>query len=142
MNYINKIIFSFLSIVFLFGCGKDGVDGDVYLRIRAVLTPLEFVIDNPDLPANFQDSDYDVFYKTNPGSYPFTYIDHFGDQHPKVGELGVLNLEIEQGQSGSILTTGDNGRDIYVDLILLSSGPIITNLDYYTPPNALEYNED
>ena len=142
MYYINKTIFSLLAIIILSSCSKDGIDGEVYLRIRAVLNPLEFSIENPDIPVNFQESNYDVFYKTKPGSYPFTYIDHFGDQHPKIGELSVLNLEIEQGQSGSLLSTGDNGRDIYVDLILLSSGPIVTNLDYYTPPSSLEYTED
>ena len=134
MNLFNKIfVFSFI-ILLSYGCGSDGSDGDVFLRFRAVLEPTNFIIDNPDIPPDFQ---YDVYYKTKPGNYPFSYVDHNGVQHPLPGEFSFVEIIADSGDSGSLFRGGEDGQDIYVDLILLSTGPIIENYDYYTIASTL-----
>ena len=136
MNYLYKIIVLFLMFVFL-GCGTDGQDGDTFLRFRAVLEPTEFSIDNPDIPQDFQ---YDKYYKTSPGIYYFSYIDHNGLEHPQVGEFDYIKIEAAEGTSGSLFKSGQNGADLYIDLILLSSGPVIENYDYFTIASTLNYS--
>tara|TARA_B100001250_G_C19677726_1_gene734412 strand:- start:413 stop:826 length:414 start_codon:yes stop_codon:yes gene_type:complete len=136
MNYFNSVIlFSFIAI--FFGCGSDGQHGDVFLRFRSVLTPIEVVINSPDIP---QDFEYDQYYKISPGIYYFTYIDYAGFSHPQIGEFDYIEIEASIGESGSLFKAGDDGSDLFVDLILLSSGPVIENFDYYTQPSTLNYS--
>ena len=137
MNSFQKIIF-FFFILIQFGCGRDGSDGEIFLRFRAILTPINFSIDNPDIPGDFQ---YDVYYKTTPGSYSFTYTDHNNVTHPLPGEFGVIDIEADAGQGGSLFKAGEDGDDLYIDLILLSTGPIIENFNYYTIASTLNYDE-
>ena len=113
------------------GC-SSGKDGDLFLRFRAVIEPVEFIIDNPDIP-NYPE--YDIYYKTNPGSYAFSYVDHNGTQHPQPGEFGFVELNADPA-SGS-----EDGKDLYIDLILLSTGPLIENFDYYTIASTLEFDD-
>ena len=114
MNSFYKItLLSF--IIISIGCGGDGGDGEAYLRIRAVINPTNVVIDNPDIPTDFQ---YDVYYKTSPGSYNFSYVDHNGVQHPLIGEYGVVNILSNSGEEGGLFNSGDDGEDVYIDLIL------------------------
>lgn len=136
MNFLNKILFIGLICLMNAGCGSDGDDGDVYVRIRAVLEPTNVIIDNPDIPLDFQ---YDVYYKTKSGSYPFSYIDHNDIQHPLPGEFGVLEIVSTSGSKGGLFSSGENGEDLYVDLILLSTGAVIENYDYYTIVSTLDY---
>tara|TARA_B100000579_G_scaffold341511_1_gene293362 strand:- start:12398 stop:12811 length:414 start_codon:yes stop_codon:yes gene_type:complete len=136
MNYLNSVLlFSF--IVIIFGCGTDGSDGDTFLRFRSVLMPTEFSIDNPDIPEDFE---YDRYYKVSPGRYYFTYIDHNGLAHPQVGEFDYVDIESSPGSKGSLFRSGEPGADLYKDLILLSSGPVIENFDYYTVVSTLNYS--
>ncbi len=138
MNTFTKLVFLLFSLTIVMGCGSDGNDGDVFLRFRAVLTPTEFVIENPDIPSDFE---YDVYYETHPGSYPFSYIDHNGNLHPQPGEYGVLEIIANPGDEGALFSSGADGKDLYIDLILLSTGPIIENYDYYTIASTLNYAE-
>ena len=128
MNTIYKPVIFLLLLCLNIGCNKE-VDGDVYLRIRSILTPLEFTIDNPDLPEDFQEADYDLFYKTTEGSYPFSYIDHNGTQHPSPGEFGVLDIMLSADE------------DLYIDLILLSTGAVIENYNYFPVATTLDSDE-
>ena len=138
MNSFNKfVVLSWIAMI-LIGCGSDGSDGDVFLRFRAVLTPTEFVIDNPDIPVDFE---FDVYYETQPGSYPFSYVDHNGNTHPQPGEYGVLEIIANSGDEGALFSAGDDGTDLYIDLILLSTGAVIENYDYYTIVSTLNYDE-
>tara|TARA_B110000495_G_scaffold165350_1_gene151131 strand:+ start:289 stop:681 length:393 start_codon:yes stop_codon:yes gene_type:complete len=130
MSSLNKITIISLFLCLNIGCNKE-LDGEVYLRVRAILTPLEFSIDNSDLPDAFQESDYDLFYKTKEGSYPFSYVDHNETLHPQPGEFGVLDIVFDP----------DLGEDLYIDLILLSQGAVIENNDYFTVASTLNYNE-
>ena len=138
MYSCNKVVVLLFIAMIIIGCGRDGKDGDVFLRFRSVLTPTEFVIDNPDIPADFE---YDVYYETHPGSYPFSYIDHNGNFHPQPGEYGVLEIIADSGDEGALFVTGEDGKDLYIDLILLSTGPIIENYDYYTIASTLNYDD-
>ena len=54
-----KILVFCIILLIYSGCGSNGRDGDVYLRIRAVLEPTNFSIENEDIPTNFE---YDVYY--------------------------------------------------------------------------------
>ena len=138
MSSCNKLIVLLFIAIIILGCGSDGKDGDVFLRFRAVLTPTEFVIDNQDIPSDFE---YDVYYETGSGSYPFSYIDHNGNSHPQPGEYGVLEIIADSGDEGALFVAGEDGKDLYIDLILLSTGPIIENYDYYTIASTLNYDE-
>ena len=138
MRVLNKIILGLLILIINTSCGRDGKDGEAYLRFRSILTPLSFHIENPDIPIDFQ---YDVYYKTHPGSYPFTYTDHNDTIHPRPGEFGVVDIVVDSGESGALFSAGSDGDDIYIDLILLSTGAVIENYDYYTIPSTLNYPE-
>ena len=54
MNFFNKIIVFLLILILNIGCGSDGNDGDVFVRFRAVLEPTNFIIDNSDIPIDFE----------------------------------------------------------------------------------------
>ena len=131
MRIFTKIILLLFIIIQMMGC-SSGNDGDLFLRFRAVIEPVEFIIDNPDIP-NYPE--YDIYYKTNPGSYNFSYVDHNGTQHPQPGEFGFIEL-VADPASGS-----EDGKDLYIDLILLSTGPLIENFDYYTIASTLEFDD-
>lgn len=131
MRIFTKIILLLFIIIQMMGC-SSGNDGDLFLRFRAVIEPVEFIIDNPDIPDY---PEYDIYYKTNPGSYAFSYVDHNGTQHPQPGEFGFVEL-IADPASGS-----EDGKDLYIDLILLSTGPLIENFDYYTIASTLEFDD-
>ena len=133
MNNFHIIILIVFSIIQI-GCGS-GQDGDVFLRLRCVFEPTEFTIDNPDIPDNFS---YDTYYETKPGTYNFSYIDHNGLSHPQPGEFGVVKIVSVPGSQGSLFKSGEDGQDLYIDLILLSTGPIIENFDYYTIASTLD----
>ena len=110
--------------------------GDIFLRIRAVLEPSSFSINSDDIPSNFE---YDVFYKIKPGYYDFEYIDHENTEHPQLGELSVLEATANSGTDGGIFKSAIDGEDVYIDLILLSSGPIIETYSYFTIASTLNY---
>tara|TARA_B100000427_G_C15449884_1_gene569087 strand:+ start:113 stop:544 length:432 start_codon:yes stop_codon:yes gene_type:complete len=143
MNSLKKIFLLVLFIITI-GCGTEGKDGEVYLRIRAVLEPTNVIIANPDLPANdngYFVGDFDVYYKTEEGSYPFSYVDHNGVQHPLLGEYSVVNIFSDKGEKGGLFNSGEDGEDVYVDLILLSTGAVIENYDMFTIASSLDYPE-
>ena len=57
MSTFFKMFFAVI-IMSLTSC-SSGQDGDIFLRIRAVLEPNSFSINSPDVPSDFE---YDVFY--------------------------------------------------------------------------------
>ena len=145
MNYIKKTIFFVFILLLNVSCGRDGTDGDIYLRIRSVLEPTNVKIVNPDIPSDgdgYFVGAYDVYYQIQPGSYDFSYVDHNGTQHPLPGEFGFIEVVSDPGQTGSLFKSGEDGKDLYIDLILLSTGPIIENFEYYTIASSLEYFDE
>ena len=134
MRAFNTILF--VLIIILVSSCSSGKDGDIYLRLRAVLEPTNFSINNPDFPLDFE---YDAFYQIQPGYYEFEYIDHEGVQHPQLGELSVLEVTANQGTNGGVFKSAIDGEDIYIDLILLSNGPIIETNNYFTIASTLNY---
>ena len=137
MNIFKKLILFGLLITLSIGC-SDGNDGKVFLRIRAILEepPSSVTINNPDIPTEFQ---YDLYYETQPGSYDFNYTDYDDEDHPQEGELGIIDIVAEPGSNAGILKQGEDGQDLYIDLILLSDGPRVENFNYYTVPSNLNY---
>ena len=115
MNYLRSVLLFSLIAIF-FGCGSDGQHGDVFLRFRSVLAPIDFTINSPDIPEDFE---YDQYYKISPGIYYFTYIDYAGVSHPQIGEFDYLEIEASIGESGSLFKAGDDGSDLFVDLIVV-----------------------
>ena len=134
MSNFVKIFFA-VTFMFLTSC-STGQAGDVFLRIRAVLEPNSFSINSNDIPSNFE---YDVFYEIKPGYYDFEYIDHENIAHPQLGELSVLEATANTGTDGGIFNSASDGEDVYIDLILLSSGPIIETYNYFTIASTLNY---
>jgi len=134
MSTFNKMLFA-LIIMTLASC-SSGQDGDVFLRLRAVLEPTSFSINTSDIPLDFE---YDAFYKIQPGYYEFEYVDHENIQHPQLGELSVLEVTNNKGTNGGVFKSASDGEDIYIDLILLSSGPIIETYNYFTIASTLNY---
>ena len=104
MALIRHISFIVLFIT-IFGC-STGNDGDIFLRVRAVLEPSTFNINCPEFPLNFE---YDVFYNIPPGYYSFDYVDYNGTQHPQLGELSVLEVFSNSGSKGGLFKSGENG---------------------------------
>ena len=125
---ILNILIPLLVILFTSAC-SSGSDGDIFLRVRAVLEPSSFNINCPEFPENFE---YDVFYNIPEGYYSFDYVDYNGTQHPQLGELSVLEVFSNSGAKGGLFKSSENGEDVYVDLILLSSGPIVETNSYFT----------
>jgi len=134
MSIFFKVFFA-ITFMFLTSC-STGQEGDVFLRIRAVLEPNSFSINSNDIPSNFE---YDVFYEIKPGYYDFEYIDHEYIAHPQLGELSVLEATANMGTDGGIFKSSIDGEDVYIDLILLSSGPIIETYNYFTIASTLNY---
>ena len=50
MRVLNKIVLGLLILIINTSCGRDGKDGEIFLRFRSILTPLNFHIENPDIP--------------------------------------------------------------------------------------------
>ena len=136
MKIFNKILL-LCFIITLGGC-KDGNDGKAFLRIRTIIEPTSVTIYNPDIPSDFN---YDVYYETQPGSYQFEYIDHNNNYHPMSGELSVIDIVVAPGQSSSFLNSGEDGRNVYIDLILLSTGALVETFDILTIPSELNFEE-
>ena len=44
-----------------------------------------------------------------------------------------------QGTKGGVFKSASDGEDLYIDLILLSSGPIIETNNYFTIASTLDY---
>ena len=134
MKWIN-IILLFVFIVIHAGCGKQGQEGDVFLRLRhGGFEPINFSTENPDIPIDFQ---YGVYYKTSPGTYAFTYIDHNYIEHPREDEFGFIDIVARPGESGELFKSGDDGEDLYIDLLLYSDGPLIQQYNYLTSPGTM-----
>ena len=136
MKIFNKILL--LGFIITLGGCKDGNDGKAFLRIRTIIEPTSVTIYNPDIPSDFN---YDVYYETQPGSYQFEYIDHNNNYHPLPGELNVIDIVVAPGQSSSFLNSGEDGRNVYIDLILLSTGALVETFDILTIPSELNYEE-
>jgi len=143
MNIFKKIILFGFILNFTIGCGTDGEDGEVFLRIRAVLDEMPASVDLTEIPGfDFEDPAefaYDMFYKTVPGSYPFSYYDHNGEYHPKVGEYGFVDIVKDLGQKGGVFRDGEDGDDVYIDLWLLSTGPAIENNKFFTVASTANF---
>jgi len=138
MKVLNQLILLGIICTFNLGCGNDGSDGEVFLRVRAVLdeTPLSATINNPDVPSDFA---YDIFYKTSPGTYSFIYTDHNGLTHPQAGEYSFVEVVKDIGQEGGVFTDGEDGDNVYIDLWLLSTGAVIENNNYFTVASSADY---
>ena len=138
MKILNQFILLVIMFTFHLGCGNDGSDGEVFLRVRAVLdeTPLTATINNPDVPPDFA---YDIFYKTSPGTYSFIYTDHNGLAHPQAGEYSFVEVIKDIGQEGGVFTDGEDGDNVYIDLWLLSTGAVIENNNYFTVASSADY---
>ena len=144
MNWVKSVVLLGLLMVIIGCSNEDGKDGEAYLRIRSVLHPTNVIINNPDIPSDdsgYFIGEYDVYYKTSPGSYSFEYVDHNGVTHPLVGEYGVVDVFSNSGESASLFHSGEDGEDVYIDLILLSTGAVIENYDMFTIASTLNYAE-
>ena len=132
---MKKIILRFilLSLPFLVGCGKDGIDGSVYILFD----------DNGNCMNTFTNSDshlpgifyYGVNYKTDAGSY--SYYAEFCDFS---SWSGTYSLTKNYGTSGGFLRSGEDGADKnYSFVIHYWTAPTISRLShgFYVPLNPI-----
>lgn len=104
-----------LAVVMIFGCGKDGKDGEAYLRITWLYTPFSYWDDNSDIPYGFQNG---VYYNTDPGTFNFRYTDWQGTTW-----TGTYKISINKGTKGELFSDGKDGADKYFTLQCFSIGP-------------------
>lgn len=99
-----KFILLFSFMLFLFSCGEDGKQGDVYIRITngSGVCPISSYTDNnPGIPNTFY---LNAYYKCNPGTYSYTYI------ACQEYWRGSYVITAENGEDGGFLSDGDNGK--------------------------------
>ena len=53
----------------------------------------------------------------------------------------MVDVFSNSGESASLFHSGEDGEDVYIDLILLSTGAVIENYDMFTIASTLNYAE-
>ena len=122
MKKILALLILVVSIsMMLGGCGKDGKNGDAYLAIDWVFTPVTYWDNNSGIPDTFYKG---TFYQVNPGTYNFEYTAWDYSYYS-----GTYTLVINKGTKGGFMKDGKDGRDIYYTLWLYSDGPELDQED-------------
>jgi len=105
-------------VSFFTSCGKDGLDGDSYISFEWDWYVDSYTDDNSSTPSTINENTY---YQVYPGTYYFSYecSDLDGNFW---GFDGSYHIYINEGEPGSFLTDGDNGKDNYFTLSLSGSG--------------------
>lgn len=99
-----KFLFLLFIIVFLFSCGKDGKEGEVFIRIingSSVCPITSYTDNNPSIPDQFY---LNTYYKCNKGSYSYAFI------ACQEYWRGSYTITAEAGEDGGFLSDGNNGK--------------------------------
>jgi len=101
-----------VSVVLLFGCGKDGDDGEAYLSFTWDWSVEGYNDNNHDTPSEITER---VNYWVCPGAYYFEYlyVDGYDDYWVATG---TYTIRINEGESGGFFMDGDDGEDNYYRL--------------------------
>jgi len=106
-------LFSVLSCSLL--VGETGSDGESYIAYNYYSSTEITYTNDPAFPiiTEIQDG---VYEKTVPGTYSFEYIDNST-------WTGEYTIYVNEGMNGGLFVDGLNGRDVYFELTMYSSGP-------------------
>ncbi|MFP4432680.1 MAG: hypothetical protein ACLFPV_15625 [Spirochaetaceae bacterium] len=99
------------------GCGQPGADGDAYIAYSWAVGPI--TIDTND-PA-FAGASYiynGEFRQTSPGVYDFEYTAWDDSEW-----WGWYEIYVNSGEDGKPFGAGEDGTDLYFELLCLSTGP-------------------
>jgi len=128
-------IFFIIILFILTSCGKDGKDGDVYLKITLHYPVDSYWDNNPSIPYGFNQY---TFYHCSPGTYSYEYswYDSYGYEWIW---YGTYELVVDKGEKGGFLVDGEDGNDKYYNFHCYSSGPFI-DTDYSGKGNGKQLN--
>ncbi len=128
-------IFSIFILIFLTCCGKDGKDGDVYLKITLHYPVVSYWDNNSSIPYGLNQY---TFYRCSPGTYSYEYswYDSYGSEWIW---YGTYKLVEDEGEKGGFLIDGEDGNDKYYTIHCYSSGPFI-DIDYSGKGNGKQLN--
>ncbi len=102
-----------LLFLFLISCGP-GEDGDAYITISWMFDPFTYWTDDPAIPYIFYNGEY---YLASLGTYNFQY--QSWDSSILTGQYTIY---INEGLPGTLFSEGEDGSDIYFELLWLSIG--------------------
>lgn len=110
----NHLFLSFVLMLTIISCGKDGKDGIAYLEIDWDPYVYSYWDDNPNTPETINNRD---LYRVTPGIYHYEYLwkDLQGNSY---GEEGTYEIYINKGEKGGFLKAGKDGETEYFHLYL------------------------
>jgi hypothetical protein len=101
----------------LTGCGADGEDGKGYIAYTWAVGPISFYTEDPAFAG--QSTIYNgEFRESRPGTWYFEYLS-WDDSY----WYGTYEIYINEGESGGLFSSGDDGADLYFELACYSFGP-------------------
>ncbi len=101
----------------LTGCGQPGADGDAYIAYSWAVGPITIATNDPA----FAGASYiynGEFRRTSPGVYDFEYVAWDNSEW-----WGWYEIYVNPGEDGGAFGAGDDGADLYFELLCLSTGP-------------------
>ena len=118
------VVMMSMLVLGLASCGKDGEDGQPYLKFYWIGSGISYFSSNiAGLPGTIT---IDTYYKTSPGTYTFEYIHSDRTDWQWSG-----TLTLEKGESGGdagLFSDGDDGADHYYRLALYAwLGPSLSD---------------
>ena len=118
---MKRLIYALLPLVIalmLVGCmGKDGKDGQVYLKIR-LIDCTRYWDSNPSIPHGFST---EVFYTCRPGTYLYEFDCTDGTTWD-----GTYTLRAYPGEKGGFMYNGVDGLNRFYTLSCSFAGPKLT----------------
>lgn len=111
------IIAVVVTVAAVVGCGQPGADGDAYIAYSWAVGPITIASNDPA----FAGASYvynGEFLKTSPGVYDFEYIAWDSSYW-----WGWYEIYVNPGEDGGMFGAGEDGSDLYFELLCLSTGP-------------------
>ena len=107
------------TMLLLLGCGSDGKPGDVFIAINWIGLPMYYNDTNPSVPQTFYAGTY---YPAVEGTFTFVYQAWDGSNWS-----GSYTISADPGEDGGFFpwSDGEDGKDRYFTLWLLSDGPLV-----------------
>lgn len=148
-----KIIFLLTSIIIVSSC-NDGLDGDIYLKIKVqqgyCFSLVSYNDDNSGIPYGFTE---DYYYQCNAGTYSYSYTIVSSCGYGSYNWTGTYTLYPKTGEAWSgklgYLKQAKNGDDRFFDLSCnfdkgylttkssISTEPVLFDTTYYTNGNKI-----
>jgi hypothetical protein len=118
------IVMMSMLVLGLSSCGKDGKDGEPYVKFDWIGSGiLSFSSNIPGLPSTIT---IETYYKTSAGTYTFEYVHN---DRPTILWTGTVTFEKgESGGDAGLFSDGEDGADHYYEITLYAwLGPILSD---------------